>query len=363
MSLPLKERLVYIFRFPCLFLIFLYQDIYCWFKRKKTDPSIRLDGKVILVTGANRGIGKQIASDLYKRGAKVILACRNTEAALKACSEISNGRSDDRLVPLKLDLKSFTSINDACSHLYSTLDSLDILINNAGMFGAKDKTITADGFEETCQVNFLAPCLLTYNLIPLLSKSTFGARVIMISSEFNLIPFSFNTDLFVPSSPDYDAILNYAMTKFALNGFVLKMASLLKDTNITINSVHPGCVKTDIVGKGSSWTTRFSNRFQQAFRGVSLETGAIGPVYLAVEPSMHKVSGHYFVSNIEFSPNKRLLQESVQNCIWNFMEPCLLSYKIDCNSNKETTDFPIPNQSSNCHLTKNTKHSLDINIH
>ncbi|XP_053209413.1 retinol dehydrogenase 14-like [Panonychus citri] len=333
MTLSFKERLIYTIRLPLLFIVFLWQDVYCYFKRKKTDPSIRLDGKLALVTGANRGIGQQIAADLYERGAQVILACRDYSSALKACVEIANGQENDpRLVPIKLDCGSFKSIRESCVHLLSTYNQLDILINNAGMVGSKVKTFTADGYEETCQVNFLAPCLLTYHLMPLLSKSTFGARVVMVTSEFNLLPIGFNSDLFVQSSQAYNGLINYSMSKFALNGAVIKLIDQYKDkTNVTINCVHPGCVKTDIVGQGSSWVTRLSNRGQQMFRGISIKTGAQGPLYVAIDPSLTTTNGQYFIGGHKFNQNKRLSDEKMINTIWNFLEPCLIP--LDPNHN------------------------------
>ena len=101
-----------------------------WMQGAKCRSTARLDGKTVVITGANTGIGKETALDLSRRGAKIVMLCRNVEKGEKAADEIRK-RSEGEVVVQKMDLASLKNVKECCDQLGSSLNKIDILINNA----------------------------------------------------------------------------------------------------------------------------------------------------------------------------------------------------------------------------------------
>ncbi len=143
-----------------------------------------LEGKTVVITGANTGIGKEVAKDLAKRKARVIMACRNVElgesAALSIANEIGQ-HVQSKLIVKKLNLASFKSIRNFANELIENEKRIDILINNAGVFGCPFSH-TEDGLEMTFGVNHIGHFLLTNLLMDKLINSA-PSRIIVVSSK------------------------------------------------------------------------------------------------------------------------------------------------------------------------------------
>lgn len=140
----------------------------------------RLDGKTVIITGANTGIGKETALDLAKRGARVILACRDLNKSLQAADEIRKKTGNGNVFVKLLDLASLESVRQFAKEINAQEDRIDILINNAGIM-ACPKWKTKDGFETQFGVNHLGHFLLT-NLLLDKIKQTGKARIVNVSS-------------------------------------------------------------------------------------------------------------------------------------------------------------------------------------
>ena len=127
------------------------------------------------MTGANTGIGKETANDMYKRGASVIMLCRSEEkanAAIKWITENAEENSNKGSLRFELcDMSSTKSVKSCADRLLNSLEMIDILVNNAGMAGPSSKATTEDGFEITFATNHLGHFLLTNLLVPLIKKS------------------------------------------------------------------------------------------------------------------------------------------------------------------------------------------------
>ncbi len=117
-------------------------------------------GKTVVITGANSGIGKVTARELAKGGARVIMACRNMEAANAAAEEIRGVSGNDEISVVHLDLGSFASVRACAASIAAYSARIDVLINNAGTYTQGD-TKTADGIHPTMQANYIGPFLLT----------------------------------------------------------------------------------------------------------------------------------------------------------------------------------------------------------
>ncbi len=204
----------------------------------------KLTGKTVIITGANTGIGLETAVDLAKRGARVILACRNAEKGKAAVEEVKK-RSDNFNAVLfaQLDLASLQSVRDFSSKMLETEPQIDILINNAGIM-IPPYTKTEDGFEIQFGVNHLAHFLLTNLLLERMKESP-AARIVNVSSlahQYGKINFD---DL--QSEVSYSRVWAYSQSKLANVIFTRSLAARLRDSpNVTTYSLHPGSVDTEL---------------------------------------------------------------------------------------------------------------------
>eukprot|EP00058_Branchiostoma_floridae_P023357 XP_002608847.1 hypothetical protein BRAFLDRAFT_89716 [Branchiostoma floridae] len=202
---------------------------------------VSLQDKTAVVTGANTGIGFEVAKDLARRGARVILACRNEARAEAARAEIVKDTGNENVMTSKLDLASLSSVREFAQRLKEEESRLDILVNNAGMF--TEKSTTEDGFDMMLQVNHLGHFLLTNLLLDLLKKSA-PSRVVNVSSEAcNHGRINFED---INAEKSYDAFPAYAQSKLANVLFTRELSRRLEGTGVTTYAVHPGFVKTDI---------------------------------------------------------------------------------------------------------------------
>ena len=200
--------------------------------------------KVALITGANKGLGFEMARQLGKAGVTVVLAARDPHKGEAAATKLRAEGLDAQ--SLKLDVTEKADHAAASAFLKEKFGRLDILINNAGIsadgIGAgKVSATTPDSIQRTFETNFFAPVALTQTLLPLLQKSD-AARIVNMSSILG--SQTLHAD---PTSPIYNfKSLSYDASKAALNSFTIHLAHELKDTKVKVNSAHPGWVKTDM---------------------------------------------------------------------------------------------------------------------
>jgi NAD(P)-dependent dehydrogenase (short-subunit alcohol dehydrogenase family) len=200
--------------------------------------------KVALITGANKGLGFEMAKQLAQTGVTVVLAARDEAKGAAAAEKLKSEGLDARF--LKLDVTNKKDYAGAVEYLEKNFGKLDILINNAGisadgLSGTNVSATTEQSLRSTFETNFFAPIALTQALLPLLKKSE-AARIVNMSSILG--SQTLHAD---PKSPIYDfKALSYDASKAALNSFTIHLAHELKDTKIKVNSAHPGWVKTDM---------------------------------------------------------------------------------------------------------------------
>jgi NAD(P)-dependent dehydrogenase (short-subunit alcohol dehydrogenase family) len=199
---------------------------------------------IALITGANTGLGFEMARQLGQAGVTVVLAARDPQKGEAAAAKLRGEGLDIHF--LKLDVTNKEDRSAAAAFLAEKFGRLDILINNAGIsvdsIGAgKVSTTTDDAIHRTFETNFFAPVALTRELLPLLHKSDAG-RIVNMSSILG--SQTLHSD---PTSTIYNfKSLSYDASKAALNSFTIHLAHELKDTKIKVNSAHPGWVKTDM---------------------------------------------------------------------------------------------------------------------
>ncbi|NXL45122.1 RDH12 dehydrogenase, partial [Podilymbus podiceps] len=264
----------------------------------------RLEGKVVIVTGANTGIGKETARELARRG-KVIAACRDVAKAEAAASEIRAETGNQQVIVKKLDLADTKSIREFAEKFLAEEKELHILINNAGvMLCPYSKTV--DGFEMHLGVNHLGHFLLTFLLLERLKQSA-PARIVNVSSlahHGGRIRFH---DLHGEKS--YNRGLAYCHSKLANVLFTRELAKRLQGnlmraylswtffffcaigTKVTANALHPGSVHSELVRHSFvvTWLWKIFSFFLK-----TPQEGAQTSVYCAVAEELDSVTGQYF---------------------------------------------------------------------
>lgn len=248
----------------------------------------RLEGKTVLITGANTGIGKETAIDLAKRGARIIIACRDMEKAQAALKEIIESSGNENVVCQKLDLSDSKSIREFAEGINRDEAKLNILINNAGVMVCPYGK-TADGFEMQIGVNHFGHFLLTFLLMDLIKKSA-PARIVTVSSMAHSFG-SINLED-INSEKSYDKSKAYSQSKLANVLFTRSLAKRLEGTGVTTYSLHPGVVQTDL-WRHLNGPQQFFMKIASPFTKNSVQ-GAQTTIYCAVEPTLEKESGGYY---------------------------------------------------------------------
>jgi NAD(P)-dependent dehydrogenase (short-subunit alcohol dehydrogenase family) len=208
------------------------------------DHHHQQDKKIALITGANRGIGLETARQLGEKGITVVVGARQFANAEAAAAKLQAEGIDAH--PVKLDVTDPKDRIAAAKYVSDTFGKLDILINNAGVVsssGFKNQTIETpdEELQSVFQTNVFSVVAVTRAFLPLLKKSPAG-RIVNLSSILGSL--TLHAD---PTSPIADfKTFAYDASKSALNAFTIHLAHELKDTNIKVNSAHPGWVKTDM---------------------------------------------------------------------------------------------------------------------
>ncbi len=209
---------------------------------------VNLAGKTAVVTGASTGIGKEIARDLARLNARVLLACRSEERGTAALEEIvadtGNHKTELRIV----DVSSRASVLAFAADLRAREPALDILVNNAGVWLDERRT-SVDGIEMTWATNVLGPFLVTRELLPVLEaagRPGAAARIVNVASELTRAVDFADVELV---RRGYDGVTAYGQSKAADRMLTWAFARQLEGRPVTANAMHPGWVATEIASR------------------------------------------------------------------------------------------------------------------
>ncbi|HEY5087232.1 MAG TPA: SDR family oxidoreductase [Gemmatimonadaceae bacterium] len=247
-----------------------------------------MHGKTCLITGANAGIGKAAAESLTALGAQVVMVCRNRERGERARAEISSaaqkGGRGGGVELLIADLSSQSEIRAVARDIGAAHPKIDVLVNNAGL-ALKQREFTVDGIERTFAVNYLAYFMLANLLLPAL-RAAEHARIINVASGAHASgKLEFDN---LQGERRYRNIAMYAASKLEDVMFTYALARRLAGTSITVNTLHPGVVATEI------WRQVAILRILSRWFMLSPEKGARTTVYLAASPDVEQMNGQYF---------------------------------------------------------------------
>ncbi|KAK9881432.1 hypothetical protein WA026_016318 [Henosepilachna vigintioctopunctata] len=246
---------------------------------------IKLDGKLIIITGANSGIGFEVAKDLAARNANIILACRNINAAEEAIQNIKEKVSHaGTLIPMELDLASLESVKNFAEKFKRNHKELHVLINNAGVsYPKSERKVTKDCLEIHFGVNHLGHFYLTNLLLDLLEKSK-PSKVVFVSSKLHEKGKLNTEDL--NSEWSMEKVNLYSNSKLANAYTVKELALRTKNKGIDVFAVCPGWIYTNLFRHSIKWYHYILVSPIAFFFMRSAKQGAQTIIYCATEPGL-----------------------------------------------------------------------------
>jgi len=249
-----------------------------------------LENKVCLITGATNGIGLEAAKALNKMGAEIVFIARNHEKAEKLKEDLlrDSGKQSTSIIA---DLSLQSEVKKAADEFLSLNKPLHVLLNNAGIMNRERKE-TADGLDEVFSVNHLAYFSLTLMLIEKM-KNTEGGRIVNVASMAYRFVNEMNFED-LQSKKNYKPMKVYGQSKLANILFTKRLASKVKENNITVNCLHPGYVDTGIGSNNKQALWKLMMNLGRPF-AKKTDKGAETSIYLCASPEVEKVTGEYFV--------------------------------------------------------------------
>ena len=263
-----------------------------------------MSGRVVMVTGANAGMGKEIVFALAGMGATVVMVCRDSGRGGAARREVQERSGSGNVELLVADLSSQQSIRNLVREFAASHDRLHVLVNNAGITQPR-RIETADGLESVFATNHLGPFLLTNLILPLLTASA-PSRVVMVASGAHTMGKIDFDD--VQASRRYNEIAVYNQSKLANLLFTYELARRIAGTGVSANAADPGFVKTNL-------RVPFPYSIFSFMRGAAVD-GARPAVFLASSPEVEGVSGRYFGRKGEVRSSKASFDEADARRLW-----------------------------------------------
>ena len=271
-----------------------------------------VEHKTCLITGANSGIGKQTALEMARRGAYVVMLCRNEAKAERARQEIIQKTGHSGIEILLADLAHQYDIRKAAEQFCKQFDALDILINNAGII-PDERQETPEGIERTLAINHLAPFLLTNLLMePLLAAP--AARVVNVSSEVHRVGARVFDLENLQLTNGYSPTKAYGLSKLCNIMFTYELAKRTSDTSLTTNCLHPGVVSTQLADEASIWMKFFYFIGKPLMR--SPAGGAETSIFLATSDEVADTSGKYFRNKKIATPSSIAFEDDKTEALW-----------------------------------------------
>jgi NAD(P)-dependent dehydrogenase (short-subunit alcohol dehydrogenase family) len=281
--------------------------------------------KVVVITGANAGIGKETAVALARLGATVVMTSRNAGRGAEALADVRarSGSTDVEL--LGLDLADFASIRAFAGAVLERYDRLDVLVDNAGGVMRK-RTETVDGFETTFGVNHLGHFYLTSLLLDRLRTSA-PARIVVVASRAHTMARNGLDFEDLQGTHRYRGFDAYSKSKLANILFTRELARRLEGTGVTVNAAHPGYVASRFGRDGDLGFDAVLSLGAKLFARTP-EQGAATSVYLASSPEVDGVTGGYFAGCKPASVSKAARDDAAARRLWDVSE-ALIASKLD----------------------------------
>jgi len=283
--------------------------------KSMNDMKQDMTGKICLVTGASRGIGFQTALGLASKGAHVIMASHNQERGESARQRINTAMGKNSTDFILVDLASQEDIRKFTETIKERYDHLDVLVNNAGGLFLRRKE-SVDSIEMTFALNHLNYFMTTLLLMNTILSAE-APRIVNVSSRSHRGEKMRFDDL--QFEKGYSAMQAYGQSKLANLLFTYELSRRLKNTNVTVNALHPGFVNTHFA-KQNGPVVRFFMNIVHFLLARSPEKGAETPIYLASSPEVEGVTGKYFFDKQPIRSSQASYDRQAAQQLWQVSE-------------------------------------------
>lgn len=280
-----------------------------------SDSTKSMMNKICVVTGATSGIGQETAKALALKGAFVIIVGRNVKKCIATVNSIKLHTGSTLVDYVCTDLSDLKQVYNLARVLKQNYHHIDVLVNNAGAYFKTRRYQSVDGYEMTLALNYLSPFLLTSLLIDMLQESNQG-RIINVSSNAHFEGTIHLDDLQLKH--EFEGFNSYAQSKLALLLFTYELARRLKNTNITINALHPGLVATNF-GKNNGWLRFYLRRLIRRHE-ISAPEGSKTCIYLATSPDLADITGGYFIQDKQVMSSDDSYDQKLAKQLWEVSE-------------------------------------------
>ncbi len=273
-------------------------------------------GKTILVTGATSGIGLEASVLLARKGASVVMVGRDAKKTEACVAQVKERAGSQAVRGLLCDFTRQAEIRKLAAEVLATCPQLHVLVNNAGTVYA-ERTLTPDGIESTFAVNHLGYFLLTNLLLERIVESA-PARIVNVASQGHYRG-TLNFDDLGFAKGGYGTMAAYARSKLGNVLFTNELARRLAGRGVTVNSLHPGAVATNIWSHGPRWAVPII-KYLLSWSFISAAKGGENLARLALAPELDGVTGKYFDQQSEKTASALALDEALAKKLWTASE-------------------------------------------
>lgn len=267
-------------------------------------------GKLCAITGPTSGIGEATALTLAERGFDLLLLCRNIDKGEELAQRCRQNGATYATVA-ECDLSSLADVRRAARQVLQEFDSIDVLINNAGVVNRK-RELSIDGFEMMFATNHLGPFLLTNLLLPLVQAAPQGRIINVASGAHGFIKGVNFDDLHFENG--FSTFKVYGHSKLCNILFTQSLAEKLADTPVTVNSLHPGAVSTNL-GTQNGWYVKPLYAVLSLFFRTP-QQGAESSIYLATGEEGGRARGLYYYDSKPIEPKPWATDKEAAERLW-----------------------------------------------
>ena len=285
-----------------------------------------MKGKLVVITGATSGIGLDTAFHLALRGAKIVIGCRNLKKGFKVAKDLRNQTGQKFVEVRKLDLESFDSINEFASSVKEEFPKIDVLINNAGVIGGRDRCVTLDGHERTFQVNYLGHFYLTKLLMSNLKENSPSRIINVVSEEFQQGELDFKN---LQGLKHFNNLSAYRNANLAVMYFTKELGKMLKESGVTVNAANPGITATNLWQHVFPYSWKITWFFLSPYSYMFWKNSSMGAettYFCALDRDLASVTGKYFKDCAE--EEFPALDDEVGRKLWAVSERLLTPKKM-----------------------------------
>ena len=293
-----------------------WSNIFAMLRNQKQDPEICLsdfENRLVVVTGATSGIGYDAAKKFASHGADILSINRNEKKSKELCDELK-GKYGVDCSYIIADFSKLADVHNAAKKLLELDRNIDVFIHNAGVF-VTQKTFTKDNLEQVFQTNYLSTFILNYYMKDKFIKQNNG-RIIFVNSEAHRFAvWGLHLDDLRWEQHTYSGIKSYGAAKLAQLLSMIKFNDCFLGTEVTINAMHPGNVKTNS-GKNNGKLYKTFKKLIIDRNARSIANSSESLYYLGVSDKVKNVSGKFFNLTTEEEPTPPALDREEAEKLW-----------------------------------------------